>query len=114
MPVIHPNALVGVSNLRVPSRQVPLLSVERRVVDPDVGFNCARVRLLPDFHCFHLLALVRLIPAHGAFHELIGMDHQLLAVPEADGITVIERIPVFDRRVVTSIGIDPADVVYRL
>src|ERR1041385_2313045 len=111
IPVIHPNALVRVINLRVPPRHIPWFAVERWVVDPDACFNRPGILFLPDLYCLHLVALLRLIAAHRAFHKLIGMDHQLRAIPETNRIAVVEWKSVFDRRMAASIGIDPADVV---
>ena len=42
------------------------------------------------------------------------MNHQLLSVPEADRVAVVEWIPVRLRDVVAAIGIDPPDVIDHL
>src|SRR5438093_12981012 len=111
VPVIHSKALVGVVNLRVASCQIPRLQVYCRVIDPDFRFDCSPINLLPDLHCLHLLALLGLVPAHRAFHELIGVDDQLLAVPETNGVAVIKGITILRWRVTATIGINPPDIV---
>src|SRR5438093_352567 len=91
--------------------QVPRLQVYCRVIDPDFRFDCSPIDLLPDLDCLHLLALLGLVPAHRAFHELIGVDDQLLAVPETNGVAVIKGITILRWRVTATIGINPPDIV---
>src|SRR5437879_3409594 len=111
IPVADPHALIRVRNLRVAPLNVPGLEVESGIKEPHIDSDRVRVDLLPNLDRLHLLTLHGLIPAHGAALKLIRMNHQLLSVPEADGIPLGQRIPVCLRRMPAAVGIDSPDLV---
>src|ERR1700739_3933276 len=75
VPVADPQALIRIGKQRVPPLNVPGLQVESGIEEPHVDCDRIRVRLLPNFYRLHLLALLRLISAHGAALELIRMNN---------------------------------------
>lgn len=114
MPVADPQRLVLIVELRVRLLRVPRLDQGRRIVNPHVDLDQPRIHFLPDLDRFDLVRIVGIAPLIDSRLQLIGMDDQLVAIPEADGIAVIERKPILLRDVTAAIGVDTADVVHHL
>src|ERR1700730_5498075 len=84
VPIADSQGLIRVGNHRVHALHIPRLEIKPVIKEPYVDSDGIRVDPLPNFDRLHILTLHGLIPAHGAALKLIGMDHQLLPVPETD------------------------------
>src|SRR5437016_5960127 len=114
VPVTDAQVLVRIGQLHIGLLRVPRFLERGWIVDPHVHAHRLVINLLPDLHGFHLVGVVRLGTLIDAGSQLIRVNHQLLSVPEADRVAVVEWIPVRLRDVVAAIGTDPPDVVDHL
>src|SRR5205814_4452721 len=63
---------------------VPGFCQSRRVIDPHIDTHGLVVGLLPDLDGFNLIRIVGISTLIDAGLQLVGMHHQLAAVPESE------------------------------
>ena len=79
-----------------------------------MGHERAIVRLFPNLNRLHLFAVIRLRTLIVVSHELLSMKYQPMAVPDADGISVVQRILLVCRHMAAAIGINSAHTIVGL